>query len=502
MELHAYVGIFLIAIVSFQPSESLSVATVAGSAHLGCYEDHRDRMLRNEKSDEKTNKKGVRRDFDHTNTPAECANFCKDYKYFGVESSQECYCGNVMYTEGYDKKDEGNCNYKCPGDKTQRCGGRWKINVYEVRSSEDYRVAADAYGECKDLDGARITSEDECKTACNSLKIKNVYQVGQWGHSPGCFYYGGNRNCHWNTRTDVSWSAGDHFAVCRHKLNNVWMTGLNGDLYLSQLSIPGTHDSVSTSEYGNFCHHENFCACQDRKIDEQLDAGIRFFDIRLRHKQDTFDIHHGAFYLNRNIDQVMADFAAFLKKNPGEVIIMSYQIAESEKDTTRSFAASLQAVLDKNKGIVYQGQRIPKLKDVRGKIVMLNFGNDGRFDQGLQWRFDWQDGAFAIQTVENVWTPGCLKRLDWNNNCDDYVKSLEDNMDAANAAKSTSLMYITYTSATIKPGSDIARPLDYARHVNPRIKDFIAGKSKPYIGGAIVMDFPNYDLIKTIISKN
>ena len=81
-------------------------------------------------------------------------------------------------------------------------------------------MAADAYGECKDLDGARITTENECKQACNSLKIKNVYQVGQWGHSPGCFYYGGNRNCHWNTRTNVSWSAGDHFAVCRHKLNN------------------------------------------------------------------------------------------------------------------------------------------------------------------------------------------------------------------------------------------------------------------------------------------
>ena len=117
------------------------------------------------------------------------------------------------------------------------------------------------------------------------------------------------------------------------------MTGLNGDLYLSQLSIPGTHDSVSTSEYGNFCHHWNYCACQDRKIDEQLDAGIRFFDIRLRHKKDTFDIHHGIFYLNRNIDQVMADFAAFLKKNPKEVIIMSYQKAQSEKDTTRYYQA-------------------------------------------------------------------------------------------------------------------------------------------------------------------
>ena len=60
----------------------------------------------------------------------------------------------------------------------------------------------------------------------------------------------------------------------------------------------------------------------------------------------------------------------------------------------RSFAASLQAVLDKNKAIVYQGQAIPQLKDVRGKIVMLNFGNDGRFDQGLQWRKDWQGMPF------------------------------------------------------------------------------------------------------------
>ena len=84
----------------------------------------------------------------------------------------------------------------------------------------DYRVAANDYGECKESDGARITTEAECKQACNSLKIKSMYQVGQWGHSPGCSYYGGNRGCQWNTRTDVLWSTANHFAVCRHNLIN------------------------------------------------------------------------------------------------------------------------------------------------------------------------------------------------------------------------------------------------------------------------------------------
>ena len=109
------------------------------------------------------------------------------------------------------------------------------------------------------------------------------------------------------------------------------------------------------------------------------------------------------------------------------------------------------------------------------------------------------DGAFSRSTVENNWTPDCLP------NCDSYVKSLEFNMDAANAARSKSLMYITYTSAAMKSWTGIfgkSKPLQYARHVNPRIKEFIAAKSKGYVGGAIVMDFPSYDLIKTIISKN
>ena len=57
-----------------------------------------------------------------------------------------------------------------------------------------------------------------------------------------------------------------------------WITPLDDDIYVSQLSIPGTHDSGTY-----YC--EGFLGstsgrCQQLTIPEQLKMGIRFFDIR------------------------------------------------------------------------------------------------------------------------------------------------------------------------------------------------------------------------------
>ena len=105
------------------------MAIVPGSAYLGCYEDFPPgSMLRDDDNN-----------FHDTNTPAKCANFCKDYKYFGVEYGFECYCGNVLHHNK--KKDEGDCKKKCSGDNSQTCGAFYRINVYEIRSSKGMLIA-------------------------------------------------------------------------------------------------------------------------------------------------------------------------------------------------------------------------------------------------------------------------------------------------------------------------------------------------------------------------
>ena len=67
------------------------------------------------------------------NTPEFCKSLCaeKGFAYAGVENSFECYCGNDEPKDEY-KKDQSECNKPCTGDKSLKCGGVWRINVYKT----------------------------------------------------------------------------------------------------------------------------------------------------------------------------------------------------------------------------------------------------------------------------------------------------------------------------------------------------------------------------------
>ena len=61
-----------------------------------------------------------------------CIQFCAYYGYAfaGVESENQCYCGQTAPTA--DPLPNSECNKQCSGDKSQKCGGDWSINVYSV----------------------------------------------------------------------------------------------------------------------------------------------------------------------------------------------------------------------------------------------------------------------------------------------------------------------------------------------------------------------------------
>src|SRR5687767_170537 len=69
---------------------------------------------------------------------------------------------------------------------------------------------------------------------------------------------------------------------------NTWMGALYDNVLVSQISIPGTHDSGARFE-----PFPGTAKCQNLTISQQLDAGIRFLDIRNRHIDNAFAIHHG-----------------------------------------------------------------------------------------------------------------------------------------------------------------------------------------------------------------
>lgn len=68
-------------------------------------------------------------------TNAVCADFCKDYEFFGTEYGNECFCGNSLPEESK-KTPAGECNMLCSGSVVEYCGAGNRLSVYTKKEDE------------------------------------------------------------------------------------------------------------------------------------------------------------------------------------------------------------------------------------------------------------------------------------------------------------------------------------------------------------------------------
>ena len=52
----------------------------------------------------------------------------KDYRYFGLQNSEECYCGND--DSKFIPAPTRECNYPCSGSQDEKCGASWRLSAY------------------------------------------------------------------------------------------------------------------------------------------------------------------------------------------------------------------------------------------------------------------------------------------------------------------------------------------------------------------------------------
>ncbi|MBF2062909.1 MAG: phosphatidylinositol-specific phospholipase C [Calothrix sp. C42_A2020_038] len=207
--------------------------------------------------------------------------------------------------------------------------------------------------------------------------------------------------------------------------NPNWMAKIPDNRNLSSLSIPGTHDSMSL-------HGGDVVTTQSMSLATQLNSGIRVLDIRCRHINDSFAIHHGVVYQKANFDDVLKTVADFLANNPSETVLMRVKEEYKPQNNTRSFEETFKKYNEKySKFIWAPTSQNPKLGDVRGKIVILqDFSASSQF--GLQYnRFDSQDN-YNLKTnwdLHQKWT---------------YVKAHINKANASNKDK----FFINYLSGS------------------------------------------------------
>ena len=146
-----------------------------------------------------------------------------------------------------------------------------------------------------------------------------------------------------------------------------WMKNIDGDTLLSEISIPGTHDSAAWTSFsdwfGPFVNSmasvipdpaglgfrdqvwklikpliigplENAIGSpsqdQNLNIDKQLSAGVRMFDLRLRRDANKSYAYHGVVGLDQSGQQVIGKLNSFLSSNPSEAILVSIKDENSD----------------------------------------------------------------------------------------------------------------------------------------------------------------------------
>ncbi len=270
-----------------------------------------------------------------------------------------------------------------------------------------------------------------------------------------------------------------------------WMGFLDDDLSLSELSIPGTHDSGALYEPLG-----GTAKCQNLTIAEQLNAGIRFLDIRCRHIDNAFTIHHGQVYQNMNFDDVLNAVIGFLNAHPSECVLMSVKEEYDPSGNTRSFEATFDSYVQKNPGKWYLGGAVPSLSEVKGKIVLLRRFGVASTPKGIA-ATNWADNT-------SFWINNAMSQLhvqDYYNVSDTTAKwnAVSAFLNEAPGGN-LNVLYVNFTSG-YKTVLFFPSITTVSNAINPQIVSFFSSSPKGRFG-VIPMDFADAQKATLIAATN
>lgn len=142
-----------------------------------------------------------------------------------------------------------------------------------------------------------------------------------------------------------------------------------------RLAIVGTHDAAAYNASPRL-------RCQDLTQEEQLEVGVRAFDLRLVDRYDgsgLLDLYHGKESLGLEFtEDVLPLFTQFLTAHPDEFVILSLRKEDDDHhspDEMEAYSVSLLRALERPEvaRLLYRGELTPatKVSEVRGKLLIL-----------------------------------------------------------------------------------------------------------------------------------
>jgi hypothetical protein len=267
--------------------------------------------------------------------------------------------------------------------------------------------------------------------------------------------------------------------------NSAWMTqhaAKLGDKKLFQLAIPGTHHSgfLSVSFWNRI--PGIWSICQRMSINDQLNIGIRWFDLRVAEKDNEMIFAHTIPSTNK-LEPALQDLRNFIDRNRGELIILDINNDYGYKSNTDRARANLKMRLNQ----VFDGMLV-----AREEFDSNNFQDLISKNKRIVITGDWR-----IHDIPSVGSWGITQSGNWGtvvNNGIDWIN--KQGLEAIQQGK------MAVVSAAVTPafGKDVSPPTSVADRLNQLLSSRLQTVTVPF--NVISHDLANAELSNTVINHN
>ena len=274
-----------------------------------------------------------------------------------------------------------------------------------------------------------------------------------------------------------------------------WMGSLSDDTPLNDIALPGTHDSGATHEYKFLgISISGTAKCQTLSIAEQLNIGVRFFDIRLRRVKGELQVYHGEVDQELTFDEVLSACYAFLAENPSEALVICIKEECDASGTNASFDSMVAEKIKEKADFWHTNPTIPKLGAVRGKIVLMR-----RYASGASFGINASSG-WADNTTFTLSAGACVLSVqDYYNDESASAKwsAISAMFNRMKSQKNT--YYLNFTSG-YHSSAGIPNINAIKDEVNPKLIEYL--KTSPDFVGIVIVDYITAEIAELIYNVN
>lgn len=289
---------------------------------------------------------------------------------------------------------------------------------------------------------------------------------------------------------------------------NNWITPLDGNIYVSQMSIPGSHDAATGENMATIIG-DLFAQTQEQTLQIQWNLGVRAFDLRpalydknevvlIGRKDYELWLYHGKTRVAISWATAMNTIKANLEKHPGEFAIVLFRHEDEStlyKNTnTTDFDNYMKDWVNANKDWIVDWRPDITIDECRKKIILISrFSGSWEYGCFTGWS---HDAAGTTTTVRKASSSddGTMYVQDYYNPSSHDAKftSIRTYLDIAQTFHTNNALKNHWMLNHVSGYVGISSSRTYRENAaaqNPRVIEYLHNRTAPGSTGILLFDY-------------